>query len=414
MLTSDLLLTQSRGPYIAPRYIDVDDEKFIELADGLIALFQAHEGRTRGQLNAALDAHQGDRTDYRIQRGLNKLLFDDHCEFHIDGPIPADQLRDEVFSFARENHPIVREPGPLYPTTAAHVLEHMALKYQVSSEEIERGLYADLPENHLLSTFTAPDANRLLNRYNVALAQAMLYRCEILHLSVFKNLPHRYKQLFKFIKFYRLIHAIEGDVDAGYEIALDGPVSLFRHSQKYGLQMAVFLPALLLCTRWSMRADILRKDGRRQQFILDDKSPLVSHYRDQTLYDSLLEETFAARFAQSNTAWHMERESEIINLKETVMIPDFTFHHPDGRTALLEIVGYWRPEYLRRKLEKLRRAGRSDLIIAISSRLNVSQDDLKDLSGEAFFFKERIQPRDVLACLERIPALPAQRAGASL
>ncbi len=404
MLTSDLLLTRARGPYITPCYIDVGDEKFIELADGLIGLFQAHEGQTRGRLSAALDAHQGDRTDYRIQRGLNKLLLDDHCEFHIDGPIPADQLRDEVFSFARENHPIVCEPGPIYPTTAAHVLEHVALKYQVSREEIERGLYADLPENHLLSTFTAPDANQLLNRYNVALAQAMLYRCEVLYLSVFKNLPHRYKQLFKFIKFYRLIHAIEGDVDAGYEITLDGPVSLFRHSQKYGLQMAVFLPALLLCTRWSMRADILRKDGRRQQFILDDKSPLVSHYRDQTLYDSLLEETFAARFAKTKTPWRMERESEIINLKETVMIPDFTFQHPDGRTGLLEIVGYWRPEYLRRKLEKLRRAGRRDLIIAISSRLNVSQDDLRDVPGEAFFFAERIQPRDVLACLERIPA----------
>jgi uncharacterized protein len=402
MLTSELLLTRSRGPFITPRYIDAEDEKYISLAQGLIDIFSRHEGHSRKELKQALDTHEGDRTDYRVQRGLNKLLFDDHCEFHIEGPLPAEELRREVFSTAREHHPIVREPSLIYPIQREHVLEEVATKYQVSSEEIARGLFADLPQNHLLSTFTAPDAHHLLNRYNVALAQAMLYRCEVLKLSVHRNLPVRYKQLFKFIKFYRLIHTIEGDIDAGYEISLDGPVSLFRHSQKYGLQMAVFLPALLLCTRWSMQADILRKDGRRQQFVLDDSSPLVSHYKDQKLYDSLLEETFAKRFEKTKTEWQMERESELVNLKETVMIPDFAFRHPDGRIALFEIMGYWRPEYLRRKLEKLRKAQRHDLIIAVSSNLNVNEDDFKDVPGEVFFFKERIQPKDVIACLDRI------------
>ena len=260
-----------------------------------------------------------------------------------------------------------------------------------------------MPANHLLATFAVPTPNQLLLRNNVALVQAMLYRCELLRLSVHRNLPARYKQLCKFIKFHRLIHTIEGDVDTGYKIARDGPVSLFRPSQKYGLQMAVFLPALLLCTRWSTQADILRKDGRRQQFVLDDQSDLVSHYKDQTLYDSLLEETFANHFEKSKTEWTLERESEIVNLKETVMIPDFTFRHPDGRTALLENMGYWRPEYLNRKLEKLRRAQRRDLIVAVSSNLNVSEDDFKDVPGGVFFFKNKVQPKEVISLLDQIP-----------
>ena len=151
-----------------------------------------------------------------------------------------------------------------------------------------------------------------------------------------------------------------------------------------------------------MQADIQRKDGRRQQFILDDKSELVSHYKDQTLYDSLLEETFATRFEKSKTEWVLERETEIVNLKETVMIPDFTFRHPDGRTALLEIMGYWRPEYLRRKLDKLRQAQRKDLIVAVSANLNVSEDDFLDVPGGVFFFKNKVQPRDVIDLLHKI------------
>ena len=162
MLTTDLLLTRSRGPYISPRYIDAEDEKYIDLAQGLIEIFTRHAGLSRKELKQALDAHEGDRTDYRVQRGLNKLLFDDHCEFHIEGPIAAEELRREVFSAAREHHPIVCEPSLIYPIQRADVLEEVATKYQVSSEEIARGLYADLPENHLLSTFTAADANTLL------------------------------------------------------------------------------------------------------------------------------------------------------------------------------------------------------------------------------------------------------------
>ena len=402
MLTSDLLLTRSRGPYIEPRYVAVEDPALIDLAQALIDIHAEHQGKTRRELQRALDLLAGDRTDYRIQRGLAKLLGDHYCEFHIDSPQPPEELRYAVFTLARAHHPVVRETSLIYPVKREDLLEQVALKHQLSSEDVLTGLYADLPENHQLATFAAPSPNELLLRYNVALAQAMLYRCEILRLSVYRNLPVRYKQLFKFIKFYRLIHTIEGDVDAGYEIGLDGPVSMFRHSQKYGLQMAIFLPALLLCTRWSMQADILRKDGRRQQFVLNDQSGLVSHYKDQTLYDSLLEETFATRFAKAKTQWQLERESEIVNLKETVMIPDFTFRHPDGRTAFLEIMGYWRPEYLRRKLEKLRQAQRKDLLVAVSSSLNVSEDDFTDVPGGVFFFKNKVQPKDVIHLLDQI------------
>lgn len=36
-------------------------------------------------------------------------------------------------------------------------------------------------------------------------------------------------------------------------------------------------------------------------------------------------------------------------------MPDFVFQHGDGTEVALEIVGYWTPEYLAEKLEKLAR-----------------------------------------------------------
>ncbi len=402
MLTSDLLLTRNEGPYLYPRYIKTDAARFQQMAEELIALFTEHEGKTRRELTDALNRYAEDSTDYRIQRGFAKLLSDDRCEFTERTIAPSAEIRQKLFALARENHPVVLHPDLIHPVTKDELLAEVAREYKTEPEQIAWALYADLSENHILTRFDAPTTDWLLQRYNVALAQALLYRCLQMKLSVFRNIPSRYKQLFKFIKFYQLMHTIQGDLDSGYEILLDGPVSMFRMSQKYGLQLAVFLPALLLCTRWKMEAEIVRPDGSRRFFPLDESSALVSHYRDSTMYDSLLERTFAERFAEIDSGWEIEREVAIINLKETVFIPDFAFRHQDGRTALLEIVGFWRPDYLEKKISKLKRSERTDLVVAVSADLNVGEEDFKDVPGSVFFFKKRINPQEVIARLEQV------------
>ncbi len=402
MLTSDLLLTRTEGPYLYPRYVRTDAPRFTRMAEELISIYAAHAGKPRRELTVALNQYAEDRTDFRIQRGLAKLLRDDRCEFEEQAVAPPLEVRHRLFALARENHPVVLQPDHIHPVTKDELIAEVAHEYKAEPEQVAWALYADLAENHILTRFDPPEPAWLLQRYNVALAQALLYRCIRMKLSVFRNIPSRYKQLFKFIKFYQLMHAIEGDLDSGYEILLDGPVSMFRLSQKYGLKLAVFLPALLLCTRWKMEAEIVTAAGEHRSFPLDESANLVSHYHDSTMYDSLLEKTFAERFHATESGWKIEREVAIINLKETVFIPDFAFRHTDGRTALMEIVGYWRPEYLEKKLMKLRRSGRQDMVIAVSANLNVSQDDFTDVPGRVFFFKNRINPKEVITRLEQV------------
>ena len=405
MLTADLIRTWKKGPYLGPKYIAVDDGAYLALAQKLIAVFEAHKGFPRGELQAALRNLLADSPDYLIHRGLSKLLLD-LAEFHIvqKSGVPPNILREKIFTRAAENAPIVLRPDLIHPVTKQDILEAIALEANTDAATIAAEMYADLPQNHLLATFDPPTPEWLLNRYNVALAQGILYNCIRLRLIAYKNIPARYKQLFKFIKFYRLLHAITGDLDSGYEILLDGPVSMFRLSRKYGLQMATFLPALLLCTKWKMEAEIVTGDEQKRYFVLDsDQQQLTSHYKDAGQYDSLLEEKFAGSFQKLNSAWQLERETEIVNLKETVFIPDFTFKHAvDGRVALLEIVGFWRADYLQRKLDKLRRAGLPNLIIAVSATLKVSAEDFRDIPGSVFFFKKTLNPKDVLERLEQV------------
>ena len=76
---------------------------------------------------------------------------------------------------------------------------------------------------------------------------------------------------------------------------------------------------------------------------------------------------------------------------DTVMIPDFSFtHRKDGRRALLEIVGFWHPHYLKRKLAKVREAGREDLILLVYESVNVAEGAFEEASaGEVF----NVQPQ---------------------
>jgi len=67
----------------------------------------------------------------------------------------------------------------------------------------------------------------------------------------------------------------------------------------------------------------------------------------------------------------------------------------------MEIVGFWRPDYLKRKFKKLQQAS-VNTIVAISEDLNVSEEKIKNFPGTYFFFKTSINPSPVLEILEQI------------
>ena len=75
------------------------------------------------------------------------------------------------------------------------------------------------------------------------------------------------------------MHVINGNHADGYQITLDGPVSMFRLSQKYGIRMALFLPVLLQCDRWWMDAKVIMRGDAYYHFKLTDACELRSHYQ---------------------------------------------------------------------------------------------------------------------------------------
>ncbi len=89
---------------------------------------------------------------------------------------------------------------------------------------------------------------------------------------------------------------------------------------------------------------------------------------------------------------------DLIPIPGSVMVPDFRLVHPDGRNFLLEIIGYWRPEYLKKKFAQVRKAECENLILAISERLNLDKAGVtvKNLPAQVVWFKDKLSPKAVL------------------
>lgn len=444
MLTADLARSRTRDGTVRPLFIDSDDERYRETAAELIQIFEEHLGEPKGELEETIDQLTIADTDYKIVQGLAKLLQDE-CEFETIAAVDPQEIRRRLFEKANESYPIVRQPTLGEDSRPLEVYSSVADQLGISLEECYRGMYADLEDNKRLVRFgnrvvdgheLSDDGSSttrltgdseetyaedtitvewLLTRYNLALAQAVLYDATRMRIRVWDH----FSTVFSYVKLFGLMHRIYpidadgnrvADTDAadGYEAILDGPASLFSQSRKYGIRMANFLPALPLCDRWQMTAEILHDDTTKEtvRFELDHTAGLSSHYSAQDNFDSDLEQTLAQKWERANTDWELVREDDVLDLGAEVMIPDFALEHPDGRRAILEIVGFWTPEYLDEKLAKIREADLDHLLIAVSERLECSADDFDRNEDQILWFKSGIHVYDVVELAEEYATPP--------
>lgn len=404
MLPTDLLSHRYQGETIIPLRLKLDTQN-LQTATQVIECFQDSLNTTQGQLNRRLQEFEGDSPDYRLKRGLAHLLRSSFCTFEIISPLEPSQLRERVFALAAETPPS--------PYSTETILETLSLKFSqelnqdILPHKIRSGLYADLQENLILTQFEPPTPEALLHRYNLSQVQGIFYRASQIKINAHRNDPGEYKLLFRYLKFFQLMTYIEGDADQGFTLTIDGPVSLFKPSTRYGLALAKMLPALLHVTKWNLKATLQQRDPytrvvRTGYFSLNSDCELVSHYPPGKPYDSMLEQSFAKRWESTKTEWRLEREVDLIPIPGSVMIPDFRLVHPDGRIFLLEIVGYWRPEYLQKKFYQVRHSDCDHLILAISERLNLEKAGIKmnNIPAQIVWFKDKLSPKAILDLID--------------
>lgn len=369
-----------------------------ELARRMLAIYRDGIGCTRRELHRAVHDVFLDEPDCPSRRidAFCKLL-DDAAVYHRDRRGQAAELRRTVFRLAAARHPLVDQPDGLFENAERQVKAEIAAKLGRSWAEIDRDLFADVMEFHRLKSFDGyPDARALLARYNVAQIQVALYRA--VSMTVWAG--DDFKTILRYAKLAGLMHTITRTPEGRYCLRFDGPASLLRETRRYGVAMARFLPALIACRDWSMHA--LVQVGRRGWTLrleLSSAEGLTSHLPEPEAFDSQVEAAFAERWGtEPRDGWRLIREGEILHRGQKVFVPDFAFRHDDGRTVLLEIVGFWTPEYLQAKLQTLRTFADQPILLAVAESV---RDQLPELAEAAIPYKSALLIKDVMEQLQQ-------------
>lgn len=388
MLPEDLLLYRICGDAAVPLLLREDDHPLLrpllaeydrcvgrpyrELAERLARPLQAgHMGRQR------LAIHVLDH----LLRPAGKL------------PIPPGRVRAAVFLEAAR-------AGP----DRARVLAAVAPAFAATPEALWDALFSDLPAERLVAALRAPlSPGELALHCNLALWQGLLFRAAAVRIEVLGNA----RALYRHARLRGLLCTVTAPAGSkGAVLELSGPYALFRRTLLYGRALAQLVPLLPWCDRFQLSAECVLR-GRRLLLELGPGEPMFPSTAPRA-YDSRLEERFARDFRRAAPRWDLHREPEPVAAGGTLIFPDFALIHREQpeRRWLLEIVGFWTPEYVRRKLALYRSARLGRLILCIDADRNCAAAELPE-GVPVLRFRRRVDAEAV----RRIIEAPGPRGG---
>ncbi|QIN78246.1 DUF790 family protein [Rubrobacter marinus] len=415
MLRGEHVMARLQRGRLVPHRLRPDDRPVREVAEKLIGLYADHASArgTRARLEGEatlLEEEIGPRLDvrrgFRIVRALAKLLEERSA---WAPPTEADPytLRTRLFELAAALPELPAEGGLLLEgSTRGDLLLQVAR--ETGLEDPASLMYADRQGAQVLAGFEAPTPEELVGRYNVAQIQGVLYGARGLTVDLEAGSDARL--VFHYVKTLGLIYTVE-PTRKGHRLRLDGPLSLFGGTRKYGLRLAKLVPGLLLTEPWELHADVQWK-GREASLELSSETPgLRSHYRGPAEASPESEGDVRGAFekawdrAKETGGWELGEGPGILPLPplKTALVPDFTLRETGtGREAHLEILGFWSEKHLVERVALVREAAKRGhrVIVAAPESLGSSPEALRDATeGEVVPFKSRLDVKGVLAAL---------------
>ncbi|GAA0659485.1 DUF790 family protein [Salarchaeum japonicum] len=360
MLTKDLLRVSRRGGGYRPRFADADSEP---LAARVLGTYQGHVGEPRQALDDALTALERESEDFKLVRGFAALVERD-CAFETRADVDPERARRAAFRAAED-------VGVVTEREREAALAQAAERLDTDADALDRSLYADRESRQVLTDVDARwTPAELVAQYNLSLAQTALF--DATEVRVRTSDP---RGLVSAVKRLGLLYEIV-KTDSGREVVLTGPDALFRATRRYGTRFARVLRAVVDADDWQLDATIDDRGTEREMTLSSDdplRAPGVEPVTDVS-YDSGVEREFAAAFEGLDLDWTLVREPDLLDAGDRVMIPDFAFEydHADFR-VYFEIMGFWTPEYVEKKLEQLD-AVEEELLVAVDESLGAGED----------------------------------------
>jgi uncharacterized protein len=277
----------------------------------------------------------------------------------------------------------------------AAIVAAAAQQLDVSPATVEALLLADLAGEQPVAA-PPPDLGpqALALRTNDALARGLLARATGVELRLVGNA----RPVVRLAKLLGLICVVRRDGEATI-IDISGPVALLRRTRVYGFALGALLDPVAWCDDFALRAPCALQEGLFT-LCLGPRDPLAPS-QEPRRFDSKVEAALARDLARLALDWEIIREPEPLVAGDALVFPDFALvkRLEPARRFLLEVVGFWTPEYVTRKLALLRQAGVEGLILCIDEDRACGEDELP-AGAQVIRYRKRIKAVDVLRIIE--------------
>jgi uncharacterized protein len=140
--------------------------------------------------------------------------------------------------------------------------------------------------------------------------------------------------------------------------------------------------------------DFVLDDSKRTLF--DTDSAIGEEGEAEIEFDSAIEREF---YQLGFPGWTVRREPAVLQAGQYAFIPDFSLER-DGIRVYVEIVGFWTPEYLKHKIQKLNSLqGMERLILLVNRSLACTGSEFQ--AENLLFYDRKIPHLEIIKILRR-------------
>ena len=405
MLPAHLLSLVEHDGITSPRYLTARDEVWMR---AVLDVFECLVGRTV----AERDEHFG-RLVRKVarQHGVSEKIADGvatvlirRCRTRVAAEREPRVVRNLAFACAARN-----------PSPDRHAaLVAAAAELATTPEAVAASLFADRGSARVIEATAPLSAAEAVEAYNLALVQGLLLRSE----KVVAHVREHVRAVVRFAKLSGLLCTYTLD-ELGTRLEVSGPLAVLRHTTKYGHALASFFPAVLSTPGFRLHARCV-VGGEVVHVRIDASDRVARTHALPRDADSNVERSLARDVRRLGGGWTLTRETTAITFDRLegrecrratctpagrrVFFPDFTLTR-DGVSVLVEVVGFYTPEYLRGKLEALRAAPAERLIVCVDESLACEDGEVP---GTVIRYRKKI---DAALLLKRADELASGAAG---
>ncbi len=250
------------------------------------------------------------------------------------------------------------------------------------SREVEQALWADLPSERPIELRQGrPPAAEVAAHANVGLVQRSLRRAHAVELRVRGDAG----PLVRAVAARGLIAVTSVTADGATVFEIAGPLALCHRTSVYGRALGGLVPLLGGCDDFEMQ---IRAEARGQLYELAVSAPALLPAlpapRPWKLVDQLARDL-------EKRGFEVERAPAPIASPHGIVCPDVRVEvaapqgeaadaardgeAADTRSVWIEIVGFWTPEYLARKVTRYAAAGIRDVVLCVDGDRACDDDD---------------------------------------